>query len=241
MKLLRNYIKESLIKSYDTEKLKKYLKRKYRVIDFHDYDSVNVHRFVMTIKNLNNVIDDVVFYKTIDLYGYVITEINYIKSLNVYDIHLEPNFGVKCNDFIYNQCNGIIWHVTSKTNEHNIDSKGIRPFEGTSYRIFNERTFFVCGETKESIIENINCIMDQLRHRSYVIYKINLCNHRSKPYNVNFYHDTSNPDNKNCIYSNAVFFPHLIERKYYDMEDIKNDLNQTVIERCGRKIIIRDL
>lgn len=150
MKLLRNYIEESLIKSYDTEKLKKHLKRKYHVIDFHDYDSMNVYRFVMTIKNLNNIIDDPALYKTIDLYWYTITEINYIKSLNVYDIHLEPNFGVKCNDFIYNQCDGIIWHVSSKTNEHNIniDKKGIRPFEGNNYRIFNERAFLFAEKLK---------------------------------------------------------------------------------------------
>ena len=39
MKTLVKYIDESLIKSYDTEKLKKALNKKYKIDDFHDYKS----------------------------------------------------------------------------------------------------------------------------------------------------------------------------------------------------------
>lgn len=36
MKTLVKYIDESLIKSYDTDKLKKALNKKYKIDDFHD-------------------------------------------------------------------------------------------------------------------------------------------------------------------------------------------------------------
>lgn len=241
MKQLKTFIDESLIKSYDTNKLKKQLRNKYDILDFYDYNSDDVHRFVISVspEMFHSITDNAGFYKTIDLYGYIITEVKHIENKNVYDIHLEPNYGIKCNDFVYKQCKGILWHITPKRNESNIDKHGIKPFEGKTYRIFNKRVFFVCGEL--DVIKNIKHVINQLQLNSndYVIYKINLFRHRSKPYNVNFYHDPSNPSNKCCVYGNAVFFPHLIEDKFTNINDVLCNIDVNVIERYNHRIIIR--
>lgn len=231
MKTLVNYIDESLIKSYDTEKLKKALNKKYGIDDFHDYKSKSDEpkRFAFSVDEdlYNRLMDDEGFFKLIDLYGYTLTEINCIDN-KIYDIHLEPNFGKKCNELVYDKCNGIVWHISKKKFEKYITYDGIKPRVGENYRVFSERVFLSCGETSQEIVDNVKFLLKQLAipEGKYVIYKINLKRSHHHPYNVNFYYDPSEDDKHNFIYANAIFFPHLIVNEFHSIDEMKNDLKK---------------
>ena len=231
MKNLSDYIDESLIKSYDTEKLKNALNKKYGIEDFHDYKSKSNEpkRFALSVnENLyNRLINDEGFFKLIDLYGYTLTEINCIDK-KIYDLHLEPNFGKKCNELVYDKCNGIVWHISKKKHKHAINKVGIKPYSGEDYRIFNERVFLSCGETSQEIINNVKFLLKQLAipEGEHVIYKIDLKRNCHHPYNVNFYYDPSEDDKHNFIYANAIFFPHLIVNEFYSIDEMQNDLKK---------------
>lgn len=231
MKNLVDYIDESLIKSYDTEKLKKALNKKYKINDFHDYKSKSDEpkRFAFgTDEDLyNKLMSDEGFFKLIDLYGYTLTEINCIDN-KIYDLHLEPNFGKKCNELVYDKCNGIVWHVSKKKFEEFVAKDGIKPRAGKDYRIFSERVFLSCGETSQEMVDNVKFLIKQLAipEGKYVIYKIDLKRNRHHPYNVNFYYDPSEDDKHNFIYANAIFFPHLIVNEFHSIDEMQNDLKK---------------
>lgn len=217
MKTLQSFVDESLIKSYNHELLIKKLITKYNISNIHIYDSKSdVKSFYFNHNNL--LIDKQEFVSLLNFYGYYITELYYIKSDNIYTYRIEPNFGTKCNDLVYKECKKKVYHITTEYNEQNIIKSGILPLECKNYRYFTERTFFVCGKNTEEIIYNIEHIISEKNIKNPVILEVDL-----SKYNVDFYYDTSENKQYNCIYANAVFFPHLI-KSFNSIGKLKEEL-----------------
>jgi len=229
MKSLKNKIEESLIKSYDTNKLIEKIEKKYKDIDVSIYPSKSNESLFKIIFNnkddYENFLEDIYIQRQLDFFGYYITEkIN--KELIVF---VEPNFGTKCTNFIYNDCNGLLFHVTlRKTFNKFIRGEGLKPKVGDikKYRYFTERIFLICGETKEEIIDNIELVVEQKRYTNddYVILMIDL---KANKYNVDFYYDPSEDNWHNCIYCNA-WFPdkYIIEVK--NLSDLKINIDENL-------------
>lgn len=243
MKDLKTHISESLIMSYDHEKLKKRLKKKYKVIRFVDMKSKSkVRSFTMTVDKdeFEKIETDPAFYKLLDFFGYYQTELNYVMDVEEYDIRLEPNFGTKCTDFVYNECDGIIYHVTREVHMDSISKKGLIPMAGKSYREFPERIFFSCGKDKHEVLTNIQDIVDQLGREKYTILEIHLKDHK---YNIDFYYDPSEDDKHNYIYANAIIFPFYIDREYDSIDELKEWLDSIIEKRYfnGKQMWIRKI
>lgn len=224
MKTIKNHIEESLIKSYDTNKLIDKIKNRYKDIEVSLYISKSDESLFSIVfknkKDYENFLKDIYIQRQLDFFGYYITE-KIDKDLL---IAIEPNFGTKCTDFVYNECNGLIFHITSKEKyEYFIKDIGIKPFEGT-YRNFTERTFFICGKTKEEIIENIEFIIDQLNKSNPIILMIDLKKHK---YNVDFYYDPSEDNWHNCIYCNA-WFPITYITEVRKLTDLKVNIDENL-------------
>ena len=225
MKKLKNYIDESLIKSYDTEKLISVIYKKYPNITYN-YNKSKSKEYIFTIYFKNeedyyNFFSDFYIQHQLDFFGYYITEIGNKDKF----IMFEPNFGTKCTNFVYNKCNGLVFHVTSKEKyDMYIKEKGLKPFEGNirKYRYFSERIFLSCGETKQEIVNNIKFLINQLHKINPVILMIDLKDHN---YNVDFYYDPSEDEWHNFIYCNA-WFPY----KYIDLIENVNDINLNIKE-----------
>jgi len=227
MKSIKNKIQESLIKSYNTEKLISVIYKKYPNITY-SYNKSKSKEFLFTIyfdnkDDYNKFFEDIYIIKQLDFFGYYIIE--YIdKDLC---ITFEPNFGTKCTDFVYNNCNGLVFHITSKeVYEKYIKETGLKPFKGNikRYRYFKERIFLSCGETKQEIIDNINFLINQLGKQNYIILMIDL---KKNKYNVDFYYDPSEDEWHNFIYCNA-WFPSKYIDVIDDIEDIKNNINENL-------------
>lgn len=211
MRKLNNYIDESLLKSYNNTLLIKKLKSKYNI---QEYDSKsNIKSFVFNIKE--EITDDN-FLRILDFYGYYCSEIRKDPN-NIFLYYIEPVFSEKCTDKVYNESNGKIYHITNVANLNNILRKGIKPTVGKNYRIFSERAFFVYGKTNDEIIKNVSHIINE-KGSNYTIIEIDISH-----YKVNFYYDTSENKQYNCIYSNNVFFPHLLN-EIGNIDDLKEHL-----------------
>ena len=174
-------------------------------------------------EDFENFLTDIYIQRQLDFFGYYITE-KIDKELIVF---VEPNFGTKCTKFVYDNCNGLIFHVTNKeAYNNNIKYKGLKPKIGNikKYRYFSERIFFICGKSKEEIIDNIELVIDQKGYvkDDYVILMIDL---KANKYNVDFYYDPSEDNWHNCIYCNA-WFPY----KYITEVRKLSDLNANIDE-----------
>ena len=225
MKDIQNHIKESLIKSYDTNKLINKIENKYKNININLYPSKSkesLFKIEFNDKNdYENFLEDIYNQKQLDFFGYYITE-KIDKNLLIF---IEPNFGTKCTKFVYEKCNGLIFHVTSKEKyDKFIKDSGLKPFEGDHYRKFTERIFFITGETKYEIIENIEFIQDQLNIQNPIILMINL---KTNHYNVDFYYDPSEDNWHDFIYCNA-WFPNKFITRIQKLTDLKVNIDENL-------------
>jgi len=220
-------LKESLIKSYDTNKLINIIEKKYKDIRISLYPSKsNESLFYIEFNNkddYNKFQIDQYIQKQLDFFGYYITEINNEQLV----IFIEPNFGTKCTNFVYNECNGLVWHITSEEKYQLIKEQGIKPFIGNKkrYRYFTERIFLSCGENKDEIIDNIDFLIDQLSIKNPIILLIDLKD--PKKYNIDFYYDPSEDNWHNYIYCNAWIPPKYISR-INNIEDIKINIDESL-------------
>ena len=222
-------LKESLIKSYDTSKLIDKIKKRYNDIKVALNPSKSEESLFRILFNNNddyeNFLTDIYIQRQLDFFGYYITE----KLDNELLVFIEPNFGTKCTKFVYDNCNGLIFHVTNKYSyEKNIRYKGLKPKIGDikKYRYFKERIFLICGENKEEIIDNINLVINQkgYNENDYVLLMIDL---KENKYNVDFYYDPSEDNWHNCIYCNA-YFPYNYISRIKKISDLKVNIDENL-------------
>lgn len=242
MKNINNYIDESLTKSYDSDILIKKLKNKYKekINNIHIQKSKsNVQSFGIQFNEqyMYDIVYDESLYKLLDLFGYYVTEYKEIKTENNQILRFEPIFGQKCNDLVYKECNGVIYHITDDRFIDKIRKKGLIPFRNSNYRNFSDRVFFSCGKNKKEIIDNLKNIINQLEKINYHILKIDLNKYK---YNVDFYFDPSEDDKHNYIYANAYFYPHIID-EIKDLETLINENYKEVILPNGQQIKLQIL
>lgn len=242
MKNINNYIDESLTKSYDSNILIKKLKNKYKekINNIHIQKSKsNVQSFSIRFDKqyMYDIVYDESLYKLLDLFGYYVTEYKEIKTENNQILRFEPIFGQKCNDLVYKECNGVIYHITDDRFIDKIRKKGLIPFRNSNYRNFSDRVFFSCGKNKKEIIDNLKNIIKQLEKINYHILKIDLNKYK---YNVDFYFNPSEDDKHNYIYANAYFYPHMID-EIKDLETLMNENYKEVILPNGQQIKLQIL
>lgn len=242
MKNINNYIDESLTKSYDPDILINKLKNKYKEKINNIYaqkSKSNVQSFSIQFDEqyMYDIVYDESLYKLLDLFRYYVTEYKEIKTENNQILRFEPIFGQKCNDLVYKECNGVIYHITDDRFIDKIRKKGLIPFRNSNYRNFSDRVFFSCGKNKKEIIDNLKNIIKQLEKINYHILKIDLNKYK---YNVDFYFDPSEDDKHNYIYANAYFYPHMID-EIKDLETLINENYKDVILPNGQQIKLQIL
>lgn len=225
MKDIKECLDEALTRSYNTNKLIEKIFKRYPNTEYYKNNSKSKeYYFSIQFKNkkdYNDFLIDIYIQHQLDFFGYYIT----IKNDKDLFVSIESNFGTKCTKFVYNDCNGLVFHVTSKEKyEIYIKDQGLNPFEGQIYRKFTERVFLSCGKTKKEIIDNIKYLIKQLNIKEYVILMVNLKKHK---YNVDFYYDPSEDDWHNFIYCNA-WFPITYIDKINNIEDIKLNIDENL-------------
>lgn len=137
-------------------------------------------------------------------------------------ITLEPDSQKKCTDFVYNDCNGFIFHVTHGKYLSNILNSGLRIKGQDGIKnnlIYPPRLYFLCGRNADEIWFNVSTVIEQygdgLEKPALLMIDLNKNNIK----NVDFFEDTfwvntvhNYSGNKiNFIYSNVAFPKKCIE------------------------------
>ena len=221
-------LRESLMLSYNHEDLIKKLKKEYNILQIHknsDYSKARDFCIVVSNNEYPNLEKDIKFNKILNFYGYYITDKTRKDKDNEIYV-LEPIYADKANKLVYKECNGIVWHVTKNENLESILHKGIYPKKDSNYRKFSSRVFFTCGKTRQEIFDNVKFIIkEQLQFAKYNILKVDV-----NKYNVNFYYDTLNKKEHNCVYSNAIFYPSLITNIADNLNDFEDYLDNIILK-----------
>lgn len=205
-----NEIYETLSKSHDHNKLISKLKKIYVDVfyDFHVYDSdSNVKSFFFSVlkKNFKNTVTTKKFNNLCMFFNYTISEVKEYETDEMV-VYMEPNYTEKITDFVYNECNKKLYHITKKSNVKRILRRGLQLKEGEDYRDFLPRIYVSFGETSEIIKNNIHHTLDQLNYKTnYEILEIDL-----SKYSIDIYKDASS-DNKYDGYIYAYIPPKFIK------------------------------
>ena len=126
-------------------------------------------------------------------------------------IIVDPIQAKECNDYVYNDCNGIIYHVPDQDRINDIMKSGLR-MKGSKnqYKFIMDRVYFICGENKEEIKRRLNKIFDDksVYNNNPTVLKIDL---KKNKFNINFYEDPAYK-NRDAIYTYGYFPPKFIEK-----------------------------
>lgn len=241
MKSLSNYIDENL-NTHSYFNLQKQLKKEYSneiaefVRDRNDKFSGKSPFYIrmkgdydMRIKLGDELMKQPKFQKILSFY-------NYFASFNCsLGVYVEPTFPDNANNVIYNQCNGIVWHLAYKNNVYNILNNGFKIKE-PSYRHYPARVY-VYATTNKNPLDDGNDFLDFVDELGRItdlnkqeLLKIDLSHTQ---HNIDFYNDVA----MKCkhaffTYTNipakyisvAKFDINRFKQLYYDKEGV--DLNE---------------
>jgi len=182
----KSHVYESLLKSYDTKKLyDKIVDKfgKYIVKYYAPYkDKATTKSLIIVYKDNIDFTKDPKFISLLNLYNYFITYIDYDNK----EIHLEPNIPDDETNYIYDKCNGMVFHITLKNiYETKIKKYGLKP-KTASYRKYPERVFVTTGENKKDIEDNIEFVKQILKEDviytedNIIVLKIDLNKYKNK-------------------------------------------------------------
>ena len=148
--------------------------------------------------------------------SYVINE--YLKSVN--DIKtIESLVENNCNDYIYKDCNGIVFHLTDKENINKILKVGLRPKYVKHETINNLKTkqhnnIEYKGKIYVAAISNLSTVKYKIKEIKDKLFKNNNNVKVLKirlPNNINFYKD-------NAMYDDISYFTYTpIDSKYIEI------------------------
>lgn len=181
----------------------------YESLRTHDINQfankINEYVYVYDISNVNEtgVLEVTVIQKEFDnfernslltlcrLYGYYIVNEEYSGPFIIFTI--ETTYGLKDKtDFVYNQCNGVLYHITAYGYKDKILRKGLIPKHLDKKVSHPGRIYCV---TTSDIDELTNLGKQLYNNKKYIVFKINLNKHplidnlTNKPVQLSFYTD----------------------------------------------------
>lgn len=197
-----DYVWENL-QTHDYKLLQNQLEKYFgdNIIEFIDQsDESGIFAIRVKDKYLHR---DTNFRKLIEFYGYFIREINQHKYV------IEPTYSQKRDDWVYNECNGVVYHFTDNDTADSILSKGLRikgreriDFSYPKRIYLYAPGFYIINENKDLWIDFVKNVVDpiKVKRNGLSILKIDL--NRIKKYNISFYRDTAMGDDAVFTYNN---------------------------------------
>lgn len=191
-------IYESILHSYDPNKLLKTLQREFGedVIKRKDsgggYDpniGMRTVEFVCSVGDEKRILNSNQFKSILNLFNYTYTKSTEIErnGHKMKRVTLEPNITDDYTKTVYDIWNGVVYHVTLKEYEESILKNGLRPKSakeidlkrGIKYRNFDERIFLTGGpDWKHNLLMIIGG--KGFTNQKFTIFRIDLKKNRHK-------------------------------------------------------------
>ena len=202
--LEEDYILDNL-NTHDAEKLKSKISDIAKV-EFDDYSSGSIKSFSVLCtskEDAKSLVENEKFKNLIEFFNYFVSEMQDNR------IFIEPLYSEDRSKYVFNDCNGICYHVTTHERAEKIMRNGLR-IKRSSYRDFPSR-IYLHATPKLSLINDKNIkdfaykIVNKLkaeREGGIAIIKVNL----NKCYNdvMRFYKDTSMKEDEAVFTYNSI-------------------------------------
>lgn len=202
--LEEDYILDNL-NTHDTEKLKSKISDMAKV-EFEDYSSGSIKSFSVLCASKEDSIsltENKKFKNLIEFFNYFVSEV--IDNR----IFIEPVYSEDRSKYVFSNCEGICYHITTQKRAENIMRTGLRT-KRSSYREFPSR-IYLYATPKLSLLKDKNIkdfaykIVNELRAKregGISVIRVNL----NKCYNdvIRFYKDTSIKEDKAVFTYNTI-------------------------------------
>lgn len=223
-----DYVYETLIRSHDYKKFLEVLKKfiyKYNnwtdndksyfelPIRFYQPERVKAIKVIIKEceltskidtyikqKRFNNVDDSILpqeLLQILNFFNYYLSSIQTSKP-GFYEILIEPKYSERVTKMVYEDFNGILYHVTETKNVEKILKQGLQ-LRGSQnlYRYIEPRINFILASTNEELSDRVKKIVLQKNYSKdeYTVLKIDLnygtkTSYNKSSYSLDFYHDS---------------------------------------------------
>lgn len=202
--LEEDYILDNL-NTHDAEKLKSKISDIAK-IEFEDYSSGSIKSFSVLCASKEeaiSLVENEKFKNLIEFFNYFVSEIEENR------IFVEPMYSEDRSKYVFSNCKGICYHITTQERAENIMKSGLRT-KRSSYREFPSR-IYLYATPKLSLLKDKNIkdfaykIVNKLRAKregGIAIIRVNL----NKCYNdvMRFYKDTSMKEDEAVFTYNPI-------------------------------------
>ena len=234
-------LKSSTFSIVKKELNKKLAKNGYSIR--RDTDEIEFHQGEKTVNTIEipvEIFDLDILYDVCEKHmwtvnSFAVTDIRYKASGEPYEFEdsfgkyfkfrIEPIQSENKDDFVFNKCKGIVYHLCEKDKLKSIMKSGLRmKGKNNLYRMIENKVFFVAEDNKENLKRTIKRVARSKGYWDWKNNKLkdNVCILKVdvNGYNIHFYEDTYYDDGEKIgvIYSYAYFPPKMIEE--INFEDI---------------------
>ena len=154
----KSCVYEILLSSYDAQKLYSELMSRFgdSLVEYHRmYNKKATNKSISLKYKELGFVDSEEFKTLLNLYNYTLT---YIDE-DTKEINLEPNIPDDLSEYVYDECGGVVYHITKYFKVGNIKKYGLKPKTG-KYRDFSERVYFTTGNDSNDIRNGLDRIYD---------------------------------------------------------------------------------
>lgn len=178
-----NIIYESIIHSYDHEKLLEKINKKFKD-DIYDVSEVPTNNdktksIGLYIKNENLQYNEE-FKSLLNLYNYYVSFCEYRKENNGYwEMYIEPYKPKEVTNYIYNDCKGIIYRFVNDYGLKRLNHHGLVP-RNNSDRHYPKYIFVVSNPNNDKLKEILLQVKREIKKNDLHLIKIDLNKYENK-------------------------------------------------------------
>ncbi len=214
---LYKHINETISCSFDSRELAEKISKKCNGFDFEFLSKKIKTQFSFHIKRNDLKTNSDKFFSLIHFYNYYVKTIIDIDD-DLYVVHIEPYKPDDITDMIYNNFNGIIYHVTSRQNYNKIKKSELKPNKIDNGEMFRDgRIFFIAGNDINEIRLQLRSISNTSQIDEPVFLKIDL---NKFEYNIRFRLDSS-AEGYNAYFTEEPIPAYCIVETFSNWKDIK--------------------
>lgn len=186
-----NIIYENICKSYDSKELLNKIKNKFNnyLYDGAEINPVSKSNSITLYISDKELINNETFKSLLNFYNYYISfcETRKHDNINYYEVYIEPYKPEDKTDYIYNDCNGIVYRFVNDDGLKRLNHHGLVPRHDTD-RYYPRYIFVVANKNKDELKKTLSQVQREIKKTNLHLIKINLNKYENK---LRFYKDTA--------------------------------------------------
>lgn len=171
-------------------------------------------------RRFNNIDDSILppeLLQILNFFNYYLSSIHASTKHGFYEILIEPKYSERVTKMVYEDFNGVLYHVTEAKNVERILKRGLQ-LRGSQniYRYIEPRINFILAATNKELSDRVKKIVTQKNYLKdeYTVLKIDLnygkkTSYNKSSYSLDFYHDLLYKEHWS-VYTYGIIHPRFI-------------------------------